>query len=308
MKFNKSLLSLRQVVFIFALVVSLQGCLQQNTKPNSNLSKNMQPDFAAPYTSDPFSMLQRFGQPKLTPKAQQYWDNFTPDMDPAIQCLPSTLARDLYSPAGILVEYLDNGDIRLSNETIYMDGRDFPEDYALENRGSWPTNDVGYSIGYWQDQSLFTETRGVIERDILMGHIPIMPSEQLIIKRQFKLIDFDQRWEARGLAPQEVNFFLVSEEDNGRTLEMDVWLDDPVNLHEVWHTVKHYREVSDASIVTTSGDIPIVASSAPAWEGTEAAANSGVPADFLENYDGGCVLFPEYDIDGNGDVIEFVPN
>lgn len=296
--------ALCQFLVSVMLLFALQACAQLSSIQRSGQSV---PDFAAPYTSDPFSMLQRYGQPRLTQKAQDYWDQFTPDMDPAIQCLPSTVARDMFSPAGILVEYLDNGDIRLSNETVYMDGREFPDAYAMENRGSWPTSDVGYSIGYWQGESLFVETRGVVERDILMGHIPILPSDQLLMKRQFQLIDFDQRWEARGLAPQEVNYFLVSEEDGGRTLEMHVWLDDPVNLEEAWHTVKHYREVNDASTVTTSGDIPVVSSTAPKWEGTAAAAESGVPAEFLENYDGGCVLFPEYNESGADDVSEYVP-
>lgn len=287
---------------VFALI--LQGCSQYQATGGTDGER---PDFVAPYTSDPFSMLQRYGPPALTPKAQEYWDNFTPDMDPAIQCLSSTLARNMYSPAGILVDYLDNGDIKLSTETVYMDGRDFPAEYAMDKRGSWPVSEEGYSIGYWDGGSLFVETRGVIERDILMGHLPIMPSEQLLMKRQFQLIPFDQRWEALGLAPQEQNYFLVSEEDGGRTLQMDIWLDDPINLEETWHTVKHYREVNDASTVTTSDDMPIVASAAPAWEGTDAAANSGVPAEFLNNYDGGCVLFPEYDLGGDSEVSDYLP-
>jgi hypothetical protein len=290
--------SFKQVILGFILVVVMQGCAQtlktaDFTPAHSNIE--------APYTSGPYSMLQRYGKPKLTPIAQTYWDNFTPDMDPAIQCLPSTLARDLFSPAGILVEYIDNGNIRLSNETVFMDGRNFPDEYSMENRGKWPSSDVGYSIGYWQGGVLFTETRGLIERDILMGHIPILPSTHLIIKRQFKLVDIDQRWEARGLAPQEVNAFLVSEEDGGKTLEMDVWLDDPVNLEETWHVVKQYREVNDATAVTTSGDIPIVTGNQPSWEHSDAAANSGVPKEFLENYDGGCILFPEYDTSEESD-------
>lgn len=304
MKLNLKITSVPRLILAAVLAVVLQACSQSYTQSGGG---DARPDFVAPYTSDPFSMLQRYGPPKLTPKAQEYWDNFTPDMDPAIQCLASTLARNMYSPSGILVDYLENGDVKLSTETVYMDGRDFPAEYAMDKRGSWPVSEEGYSIGYWEGDSLFVETRGIIERDILMGHIPIMPSEMLLMKRQFKLIPHDQRWEARGLAPQEGNYFLVSEEDGGKTLEMDIWMDDPVNLEEVWHTVKHYREVSDASTVTTSDDMPVVATNAPTWEGTDAAKNSGVPAEFLESYDGGCVLFPEYDLDGDGTVSDFVP-
>ncbi|MBX2848666.1 MAG: hypothetical protein KTR16_10110 [Acidiferrobacterales bacterium] len=64
------------------------------------------------------------------------------------------MAWDFFSLAGILVEYLDNSDVRLCNEIVYMDGRDFPQEYAMENRGNWPVSDVGYSIDNWQADSL----------------------------------------------------------------------------------------------------------------------------------------------------------
>lgn len=261
--------------------------------------------FIAPYTSDPFSTLQRFGQPKLTASAQEYWDNFTPDMDPAIQCLPSNLPRELFGPSGMLVSFEANGDVTLSLEHVHMNGAQFPAEYAMENRAKWPTSRFGYSIGYWDGNVLKVETRGVLERDVLIGHVPILPSPLMILTREFKLIPVDQRWEARGLAPQEVNPYMVPGDD-AKTLEMKTTYDDPKNLQEPWSVVKHYREVSDTQYVTSGSDEAIVSTGGAAWEGTAAAANSGVPEEFLANYDGGCVLFPEYDETGVGDI-NYVP-
>ncbi|MBX2848667.1 MAG: hypothetical protein KTR16_10115 [Acidiferrobacterales bacterium] len=72
----------RQSPLFFILVTRTVGCSHTGSQTNSKASI---PNLAAPYTSDPFAMLQRFEQPKLTPKSQTYWDNFTPDIDPTIQ-------------------------------------------------------------------------------------------------------------------------------------------------------------------------------------------------------------------------------
>ena len=275
----------------------LFGCSSSDTGPDV-----AEDSFVGAYTSDPFSMVQIDGPPELTAEAQEYWDRFTPDMDPAIQCYESGLARNLFSPAGALVELNQEGDLLLSGVVVHINGA-FPEEYGLDQRPVWPTSLFGHSIGHWEGGTLFVETRGLMSRDILMGHIPVLPSEKLIVQREYSLIPIDQRWEALGIAPQEVNFFLVPE---GRTLQMEVWLDDPEVLTEVWHTIKHYREIDDASHVLTSDDIAIVDSDDENWESSVYSEGSGVPQEFLDNYDGGCVLFPEYAEQVESPVIDYI--
>ena len=282
---------------IFIGLLSLLGCSSSDT--GFDVAEG---SFLGAYTSDPFSMVQVDGPPELTTEAQEYWDRFTPDMDPAIQCYESGLARNLFSPAGVLVELNQEEDLFLSGVVVHINGV-FPEEYGLDRRSGWPTSLFGYSVGRREGSTLFVETRGLMSRDILMGHIPVLPSEELIVQREYSLIPIDQRWEALGIAPQEVNPRLVPE---GRTLQMEVWLDDPQVLTEVWHTIKHYREIDDASHVLTSDDIAIVDSDDENWESSVYSEGSGVPQEFLDNYDGGCVLFPEYAEQVESPVIDYI--
>ncbi len=259
------------------------------------------PDLVGPYTSDPFSVIQDHGPPQLTPPAREYFDNFTADMDPAIQCYQSGLNRHLYSPAGTTVAYQD-GNITLSGQVVYLDGRSFPSEYDLSRRENWPLSLFGYSIGRMESEALFVETRGLISRDILMGHVPILPSEQVIVKRKYYLIPIDQRWEARGIAPQEVNPDALAD---GRTIAMEVTLDDPLVFTEEWTATKHYREIQSNRNDFGGGGMGGGMGGGVRWEQSEFSQGSGVPQEFLDNYDGGCVLFPEYAEGDNVPVVVY---
>jgi hypothetical protein len=61
---------------------------------------------------------------------------------------------------------------------IYLDGRDFPDDF--------PTQRVGYSIGHWEGDTLVIETRLVTE-----WHAPRWPhSDQFRVVERWRLLDF----------------------------------------------------------------------------------------------------------------------
>ena len=116
---------------MFIGLLSLFGCSSSDTGSDA-----VEDSFLGAYTSDPFSMIQVDGPPELTAEAQEYWDRFTPDMDPAIQCYESGLARNLFSPAGVLVELNQEKDLLLSGVVVHVNGV-FPEQYGLDRRSGW---------------------------------------------------------------------------------------------------------------------------------------------------------------------------
>lgn len=248
---------------------TLIGCMALLAACSQPVEPYQPPEIFGRFTSDPFSMIQR-AEPVLTPEGQAWVDDFTPDKDPALLCVEAGTAHILFQPNGVIVEQLENGDLKLNDELVYMDGREFPADIELTK--------PGYSIGYWDGDALYVETRALKGGDILTPYwAPYKPSDALELKRKYYLVALDQRWAALGVADEEVNPLQL---DNGRTIQMDLWLTDPNVYAETWHTTKQYRELRSDLL---DEDLP-----------NEWGANSGVPQDFIDNYSGDCVLFDDY--------------
>jgi hypothetical protein len=133
-------------------------------------------------------------------------------LEPHIRCKPSGGARQFVTPYGTeFVEIpeletmyiLDNGGPN-TYRTVYLDGRDFPED--LE-----PTY-YGYSIGHWEGDTLVVETRGLNEK-FWMDRSGTPHTEQLRYIEHFTRLDME-------------------------TMEYQVTIDDPGAYTRPWTTTK----------------------------------------------------------------------
>ena len=92
---------------------------------------------------------------------------------------------------------------------------------------------------------------------------------------------------------------------DGRAIAMEVTLDDPLVFTEEWTATKHYREIQSNRNDFGGGGMGGGMGGGVRWEQSEFSQGSGVPQEFLDNYDGGCVLFPEYAEGDNVPVVVY---
>lgn len=100
----------------------------------------------------------------------------------------------------------------LANQSrrIFLDGRDFPDDF--------PTQRIGYSIGYWEGETLVIDTRLVTE-----WHAPRWPHSE-----QFHVVE---RWRLQDAAGMELVGFRPGGpplEIEGQVLVNEMTMNDPL--------------------------------------------------------------------------------
>jgi hypothetical protein len=117
----------------------------------------------------------------------------------------------------------------LANQSrrIFLDGRDFPEDF--------PDQRVGYSIGRWEGDTLVVETRKITE-----WHAPRWPhsGEMRIVERMY--LSDASKWKVTGLRPDR------PPNVTGKILVNEMTINDPVMyVDKDYKVTTLYRPLED---------------------------------------------------------------
>lgn len=103
----------------------------------------------------PWEAQPRLDELRLTPEGQEAFDRFSAEDDPSFRCVMPGVPRGLIDPYPLEVIQQDHQIVFLREyhhqvRRIYMDGRQPPE--------LWPPTLNGYSVGYWEDETLVVTT------------------------------------------------------------------------------------------------------------------------------------------------------
>lgn len=141
-----------------------------------------------------------------------YIDRQTHELEPHARCKASGITRQFQTPYGNeFIEFpelqriyiYDNGGPH-TFRTIYMDGRNHPDEADLDRNG------YGHSIGWWEGDTLVVDTVG-FDTSFWLDRRGVPHTEALRTLERFTRVDF-------------------------RTMEYEVTFDDPGALTDTWTT------------------------------------------------------------------------
>ena len=146
-----------------------------------------------------------------------YIDRQTHELEPHARCKASGNTRQFQTPYGVeFVEFpelqriyiFDNGGPH-TFRTIYMDGRNHPEDAELDRNG------YGHSIGWWEGDTLVVDTVGFDETFWLdrrgVPHTEQLRTLERFTRRDFRAMEYEITFEDPGAltAPWTTGFDLT---------------------------------------------------------------------------------------------------
>ena len=212
---SKPASKLSHAVALFCILISQQIIAVEGAIPELdgiwelNLAWTNHPnDIPAPYGRPSFREYTR-------PEVILEWDNQDPVDDPALACIPPTVATAMSGLHAIgfdqsgehVTVYAEAFDII---RTVYMDGRDHPGPNA-------PHTNLGHSIGWYEGDTLVIDTSHISAGwKIATGNSP-PNSEQLQVVERYRVIQ------------------------EGTTLEQTVTVTDPLVLTQPVTYIQHER-------------------------------------------------------------------
>lgn len=200
------------------------------------------PDFSGvweAYASEPAggrgagSTLTEEGQAMVDEFMASFGDSY---VEPGAFCVPPGLPATMTSMVSYPVEVIHSEDrvtmlaeYDMQVRRVYMDGRDFPDDY--------PTTRMGYSIGHWEDDTLVIDTR--ILGEYLLSAWP-RTEETRVVERVYRTTREEAGKEASG-------FVQASDFDDVLVFEMTIT--DPKLYDGPQEVTMYYQRIPDDSFL-----------------------------------------------------------
>ena len=191
------------------------------------------------YASEP-AMVRGAGT-ALTEKGQALVEAYEADLadnyvEPGAFCVPPGLPATMTSMVSYPVEVIHSKDrvtmlaeYDMQVRRVYMDGRDFPDDY--------PTTRMGYSIGHWENGELVVETQ--LLGEYLLGAWP-RTEDTRVVERIYRSTREEAGKEASG-------FVQASDFDDVLIFEMTIT--DPVLYDGPQELTMYYQRIPDDSFL-----------------------------------------------------------
>lgn len=162
-----------------------------------------------------------------------YGDEFP---DPGEYCVPPGMPSTMTSMVSYPIEIIHSpnrvtmlAELDMQVRRIYMDGRDFPPDY--------PTSRMGYSIGYWEDETLVIETR--LLGEYLMRSWPRTENTS-IVERVYRANRDELDVERNGFPP---------ENDSNEILVFEMTVTDPTLYREPQQITMYYQKIPEVEFL-----------------------------------------------------------
>jgi hypothetical protein len=173
--------------------------------------------------------LSETGMARVDAYFAQYRDDFP---EPGAYCVPPGMPSTMTSMVSYPIEIIQSpnrltmlAELEMQVRRIYVDGREFPDDY--------PTSRMGYSIGRWDGDTLVIETRLLSE--YLMRSWP-RTEDTTIVERVYRA-DRDELEVERNGFPEE------SESNDILVFEMTVT--DPALYERPQQITMYYQRIPD---------------------------------------------------------------
>lgn len=162
-----------------------------------------------------------------------YGDDFP---DPGEYCVPPGMPSTMTSMVSYPIEVIQSpnrvtmlAELDMQVRRIYMDGRDFPDDY--------PTSRMGYSIGHWEGETLVIETR--LLGEYLMRSWP-RTENTTIVERVYRANRDQLDVERNGFPP---------ENDSNEILVFEMTVTDPTLYTEPQRIAMYYQKIPEVEFL-----------------------------------------------------------
>lgn len=162
-----------------------------------------------------------------------YGDDFA---DPGEYCVPPGMPSTMTSMVSYPIEIIQSpnrvtmlAELDMQVRRIYMDDRDFPDDY--------PTSRMGYSTGNWEGETLVIETR--LLGEYLMRSWP-RTENTTIVERVYRANRDELAVERNGFPP---------ENDSNELLVFEMTLTDPTLYTEPQSITMYYQKIPEVEFL-----------------------------------------------------------
>lgn len=162
-----------------------------------------------------------------------YGDDFP---DPGEYCVPPGMPSTMTSMVSYPIEVIQSpnrvtmlAELDMQVRRIYMDGRDFPNEY--------PTSRMGYSIGQWDGETLVIETR--LLGEYLMRSWP-RTENTTIVERVYRANRDELDVERNGFPP---------ENDSNEILVFEMTVTDPMLYTESQRIAMYYQKIPEVEFL-----------------------------------------------------------
>lgn len=159
----------------------------------------------------------------------QFGDHY---VEPGAYCVPPGLPSTMTSMVSYPVEIIQSpnrvtmlAELDMQVRRIYMDGREFPDDY--------PPSRMGYSIGHWEDSTLVIETK--LLSDYLMRSWPRTENTQ-VVERVYRANRDELDVERNGFPPESASNDL---------LVFEITTTDPMLYKEPQRITMYYQRIPE---------------------------------------------------------------
>lgn len=182
-----------------------------------------------PFGPGQAAALSEAGAARVDAFFAQYGDDFP---EPGAYCVPPGMPSTMTSMVSYPIEIIHSpnrvtmlAELEMQVRRIYMDGRDFPDDYV--------TSRMGYSIGRWDDETLVIETR--LLNEYLMRSWP-RTEDTTIVERVYRG-DRDELGVERNGFPEE--------SDSNDILVFEMTVADPTLYKEPQRITMYYQRIPE---------------------------------------------------------------